>query len=204
MSGPPYPRVIPLTQPPTFDWWQTVISQYANSPVLTKILENFYECVDLQANFDAFFNLIWNVQTAVGYGLDVWGRIVGVSRVIPVQSTDFFGFTDGTVESGLPFNQAPFFNGVGTTSNYPLTDDAFRLLIYAKALTNISDGSIKSVNQILLTLFPARGNCYVVDGLDMTLTYTFDFVLTPVELGIVSLPGILPKSVGVEASISSL
>jgi hypothetical protein len=215
-TGPPYPPTAPgdigefiigvsaIGGGRAFDFWKTVISQYANSPILIQLLINLEECISPKQNFDAFFDNIWNIDTAQGYGLDVWGRIVGVVRTLHVATGDFFGFKGPGGVSGEPFNQAPFYNGDSLTSNFNLTDDAFRQLIFAKALANISDGSIKSINAILRSLFPGRGNCYVADGLDMTLTYTFEFVLSPVEQAIVGQSGVLPKSTGVFASVSSL
>lgn len=203
MSGPDYPRPpTPNTIGAPFDHWQTIISQYANSSVLTTLIGNFAEALDQSVNMDAFYNYIWNVNTAVGYGLDVWGRIVGVSRTLQVAAFDYFGFeeADGAL-SVTGWNQGPFYSGTPSTSNFELADDAFRVLIFAKALSNISDGSIPSINQILLNLFPGRGNCYVTDGNDMTMTYMFVFTLTAVELAIVSQTGVLPKPVGVSASV---
>lgn len=215
MSGPPYPRgpfagsnaigsfiigVSPIGSLSAFDFWDTVISQYANSPSLTSMIESFNDCLDQTANFDTFYDLIWNVATAQGYGLDVWGRIVGVTRVLQVADGGFFGFEGGSGASGSPFNVAPFYNGSALTSNFSLTDDAFRVLIFAKALSNISDGSIPSINNLLLNLFPGRGNAYVTDGLDMTMTYTFDFPLSAVDQAIVQSSGVLPKPVGVAAT----
>lgn len=184
---------------PPFDYRKTIISQYANSDVLTQLIENFNGYIDQTQNFEAFFDLIWNVDTAQGYGLDVWGRIVGVSRALRVVGgQEYLGFSEAGIGAN-PFNQLPFYLGATLTSNFQLSDDAYRVLIFAKALSNISDGSIPSINQILRNLFPNRGNCYVADGLDMTMTYTFDFILTPVELAIVEQSGVLPKSTGVQA-----
>ena len=53
----------------------------------------------------------------------------------------------------------------------------------------------------MMNLFPHRGNCYVVDGLNMTMQYFFAFPLSPVELAIVSQSGVLPKPVGVSATV---
>lgn len=186
-----------------FDYLRTIISQYANSPILTKLIENFDDYVDQTANMEDFFDFIWNVDTAVGYGLDVWGRIVGVSRVLQVTGTEvFLGFAQAIGGGNIDaFGQAPFYNGAALTSNFRLTDSAYRQLIFAKALANISDGSIPSINQILLNLFPNRGNCYVIDNLDMSLVYQFNFVLSPLELAIVSSSGVLPKPVGVSATV---
>lgn len=198
MSGPPYPDPTP---PGDFNYRKTIISQYANSPVLTQLIANMADYLDQTANFEAFFNFIWNVDTAQGYGLDVWGRIVGVTRTLSISAgQDYFGYQEA-LPGSQPFNQQPFYVGAPLTDNFQLSDSAFRVLIFAKALANICDGSIPSINQILLNLFPGRGNCYVTDGLDMTMTYTFEFELTPVELAIVAQSGVLPKSTGVKATI---
>lgn len=183
---------------PAFDPLRTVISQYANSPTLLQLINNFWGYVDQSANLDAFFDMVWNVDTAQGWGLDVWGRIVGVSRVLQVAAGAYFGFNEG---DGSPFNTDSFYAGDPTTGNFALTDQAFRVLILAKALANISDGSIPGINQILLNLFPGRGNCYVTDGLDMSMTYHFNFPLTPVEFAIVATSGVLPRPSGVSATV---
>lgn len=193
------------TSAPAYDWFATVISQYANSPILLKLIENFATYIDPTRNLDEFFRLLWNVDTAAGYGLDVWGRIVGVSRVlfVPITGGEFFGFDEAT--DAFPFGQAPFFAAGGAlTENFTLSDEAYRRLIFAKALANISDGSIPSINQILINLFSEYGNCYVVDNLDMTLTYTFGSELSPVDFAIVTQSGVLPRPAGVAASIVQL
>lgn len=216
MSGPPYPRVDPDSNAignfvigvssigtiPPFDFWRTIISQYSNSPILTTLISNFFDYIDQTINFDNFFDNIWNLDTAQGFGLDVWGRILGVSRILEIPSSDMFlGFEEAGDPNFVGFNQAPFYSGVGSTSNFALSDTAYRFLLFAKAFANISDGSIASINQILLSLFPRRGNCYVVDGLDMTMEYVFEFQLSAVELAIVLNSGVLPRPVGVSATV---
>lgn len=196
--------VSPIGDIEEFDVWKTIISQYANSPILTQLILNMDSYLDQTLNFQSFFDLVWNVDTAQGWGLDVWGRIVNVSRTLNVsQAQTFFG-TEEAGTPAQPFNQAPFFSGQQINDNFVLTDTAYRTLIFAKALANICDGSIPAINQILLNLFPNRGNCYVVDGLDMTMAFKFDFALSPVELAIISQSGALPKSTGVSLSVVSL
>jgi hypothetical protein len=217
-SGPPYPPgpapgsngiglfqigVSPIGTIPTFDVWKTVISQYANSPILTGLIVNLFAYLDQTANIDLFFDNVINVLTAQGSGLDVWGRIVGVNRVLQVQVGDNLGFQEALPGSD-PFGQGAFYSGAPLTSNYALSDDAYRQLILAKAAANITNGSIPALNQILLSLFPGRGACYVTDGQDMTMTYTFGFSLTPLDLAVVANSGVLPKPVGVKATIVSL
>lgn len=214
MTGPAYPKinassaigefqigVSPIGVVETFDVWTTIIAQYANSPIITSWIESFNDAMDMSAPMTSFYDLIWNVLTAQGYGLDVWGRIVGVERAIQIPGdVTLFGFNEpGSSWTG--FDQGGFYSGENINQNYVLTDADFRTLILAKAAGNISDGAIPSVNQILLTLFSGRGDCYVADGLNMTLTYTFTFPLTPVELAIVSQLNVLPNPAGVVINI---
>jgi len=187
--------------PARFNVMDTVLSQYANSPIIMQLVQNFSAYFDQTQNIDAFFDTIFNINTAQGYGLDVWGRIVGVNRVIAIQTSSAFGFQEAGA-SATGFEQGSFFSGGSVTSNFALSDDAFRILIFAKALSNISDGSIASCNQILLALFPNRGNCYVVDGLNMTMTYTFTFATSDVEQSFIQGSGILPKPTGVQVLYS--
>jgi Protein of unknown function (DUF2612) len=219
MTGPPYPHpnpapgsnaigsfaigISPIGTIPSFDVWQTVISQYANSAILTQLVTNMAQYVDQTYNMDEFFDTIFNVETAVGYGLDVWGRIVGVNRVLTLPTGGAsLGFEEaGTPTTLTPFGQAPFFSGNSVTGNVALSDAAYRTLIFTKALSNICGGSIPAINQLLLNLFPNRGNCYVTDGLNLTMTYTFDFALSPLELAIVENSGVLPRTTGVASSV---
>lgn len=190
--------VSPLGDIPLLDYWQTIISQYANSPILTQIIADFFAATDQTADMVAFFDKVWNIYTAEGWGLDVWGRIVGVNRTLDLQSAGrYFGFNEATTISVDPFNVSPFYAGQPLTTNFQLTDPAFLILILAKALANISDGSIPSINQLLINLFPGRGNAYVTDDGGMAMTYTFDFALTPVEAAIVTQSDVLPKPTGV-------
>lgn len=222
MTGPPYPwpnpvpgsnsigeftiGVSPIGTIPPFDFWVTLISQYSNSPILTQLINNFAAYVDQTQNMDNFFDFIWNVDTAQGAGLDIWGRIVNVSRTLTVTTAEFLGFAQQspTVDTWGPAGDSPFYVGVPATDNFNLTDAAYRTLIFAKALANISNGSIPAINQLLRNLFPNRGNAYVTDGNNMSMTYTFAFALTPVEAAIVASSGILPKPTGVSATVVQL
>lgn len=251
MTGPPYPPgfqpgdnaigkfiigVSPIGEIlPTFDVWRTIISQYANSPIIIQLIQNFQQYIDQNQNFTAFFDFIWNVDTAQGYGLDVWGRIVNVSRTLNITDVQYLGF-DEAGQTSESFGFGGFYTGGGITQNFELADDAYRTLIFAKALANICDGSIPAINQLLMSLFPNQGNAYVTDSgaapsappyfgfsdavgddeitgfndapfypttlaNNMTMTYTFKFVLSPVQLAIVEQSGVLPKPVGVAATV---
>jgi hypothetical protein len=183
------------------DFDRTILSQYSNSSVLCGLLDLYNDAVDPLDDFQAFYEKIWNILTAEGYGLDVWGRIVGINRVLTIAAGQFLGFSGPAGASGDSFNAGIFYSGQPATSNYSLADHAYRQLIFAKAAANITDDSIPSINTILRLLFPGRGPCYVRDNLDMTLAYVFEFPLEPFELAIVTSSGVLPTPTGVLASV---
>ncbi len=213
--GPPYPPAPQTPLQPSlgtfipgdvvpFSYWDTIISQYANSRIITGLIGNFQQYIDQGTNMESLYDNIWNVLTARDYGLDVWGRIVGIQRVIAIQTAKFFGFeeqTPATVEDFGPGGVGCFYSGVPAASSYALSDQAFRALILAKAMSNISAGSASSINAILRSLFPGRGNCYVVDSYNMMMQYKFEFKLSQVEFAIISASGVLPKPTGVSSSI---
>lgn len=201
--------ISPFGDIPPFDWKSTVISQYANSPVMLTLIADWFDAIEESQNLNNFYDDIWNVFTATGYGLIIWGEIVGVGNVVQLEEPgNYFGFEQGDGWDTMgPGGASPFFTGEPLTSNYTFTDAAYRQLIIAKALANICDGSIPSLNVILLTLFgPGNpfgpgGICYVTNGQDMTMTFTFEFDLSPVQEAIIFQSGVLPIPNGVTATI---
>lgn len=189
------------------NWRDTLLSQYATSPTIVGLIEVFNEWIDPSVNINEFLRNIWDVTTAVGYGLDVWGQIVNVSRVLQIAQTPaFFGFNEAfTVPTELtgaqPFNQAPFYNGPLATTSYELSDDAYRTLILVKAMANISNCSIPSINQMLQFLFAGDGRCYVQDTGDMTQRFVFEFNLTPVQMAIMLTSGVITRAAGVQSFV---
>lgn len=195
---------------------QTVISQYANDPVTDALVAYFGQEINPDFLFsELFYNYVWNAldpenafidpSSTVSYGLDVWGRIVGIGRVVAGSAGPYLGFSNPNTgeASGTTFGFGVFYNGRATlTTNFTLTNLAYRLLIMAKAAANITSCSIPAINQLLLNLFPSRGNCYVRDNGNMTLTYVFTFPLQPFEKAIVQNSGVLPTPTGVEALYS--
>lgn len=177
---------------------QTIISQYANSPTINQLIESMNGYIDPRTNMENFYDFVWNVDTAEGFGLDIWGKIVGVVRTFKVTlSGERFGFDEGL--DYQPFNQAPFYNPSDINS-VTLDDTDYRRLIMIKALANISVTTAQSMNKIIRELFPGRV-CYVVDTGNMTIRYFFGFTLTPEEYGILTQSGAMPKPAGVKVEI---
>jgi hypothetical protein len=148
---------------------QTIISQFANSQTIVGLVTKMNEWIRPDADIDNFYNFVFNVSTAQGFGLDIWGRIVGVNRI------DF------------PIN------GV------VMEDPQFLELVMLKALSNISRSSIPSINQLLQNWMAGRGKCYCTDLGNMVMGYVFEFELQPFEITIMTQSGIFLRPAGVGA-----
>lgn len=182
------------------NYQQTIISQYAQSPTIVQMIDNVNQWIDPNFDFYNFTNWVLNIDTARGFGLDILGRILGVSRRFFVVNLDnYFGFS-GT--EAQPFNQAPFYNGGSDADAVVLNDEDYRRVLLTKAFINIKPINALNINKALTMLFVGRGKCYVVDNQDMTITYTFEFVLTLLDRAI--LRDLMPQIAGVDAAISEI
>lgn len=162
----------------------TIISQYGNSPTIKQLVFNMNTYIDPRADFDTFYDYVWNVETAQGFGLDIWGRIVDVERQVNVP-----------IDTPNP-GMYPFTSGV-----YTMTDDEYRLVILVKALANITNCTARGLNQLLLNIFAVRGRSYALDTGSMTIRLTFEYFLKPFEYVILTTTGIAPRPAGVLANI---
>ena len=194
-----YPGGPGIAPPRFFDARQTVISQYASSPVLLSLVDGLNYAFDRQDDFNNFYDLLWNVDTAEGFGLDVWGRIVGVGRGLYIPDSQYLGFSDS--DGSNPFGYGVFYGGGSFTPNYRMTDIVYRRVILAKAALNITDGSIPAINSIMMALFPDYGNVYVRDNADMTMTFVFGAVPSTIDYAIVTQSGVIPKPAGVSFDV---
>lgn len=177
------------------------MKQYAASPIIQKLIE------DRRGYFntgwqDQTYNIVWNVDTAQGFGLDIWGRIVVIGRQLQIPNTEYFGFNTTTPpESWNPFDQESFYSGEGSTQAFTLADPAYRVLILAKALSNISATDSQSLNGVLQQLFPGRGRAWVNDLGGMSMRFVFEFSLEPWEMAVLTNGNVIPRPAGVLAYI---
>lgn len=196
---------------PVFDVDATVISQYANSPTILAMVADFAQYFDPTTNIQDFYLDVWNIDTASGFGLDIWGRILGVSRVVQIPgSTNDFGFQNSDVPPDWenfgnvndPTVGGPFFAGQVIGNSYKLNDDSYRVLLLTKAMANISATTAPALNALITNLFPGRGKCYTQDDGGMQMHYIFKFTLSTIELAILTNSGVLSHPAGVGVSIT--
>ena len=189
-------------------WKDTILTQYSASTKLLSIIDTFNQAVSLDDFTDEFIAEVWDLTTCETFGLDMWGKIVGVSRYItaPIESSSF-GFSeadDSDPDYPTPFNESPFFGGTQETTNVRLENDAYRTLIFCKAFTNISIATIPEINRFLKMLFYDRGRAYCVNYHDMTMGITFEFELAPYEISILTNYDVTPIPSGVLLNINQV
>ena len=112
-------------------------------------------------------------RTAKGVYLDWWGERIGVNRNIEI-------------------------NGNYVTLN----DDYFRFLLYYRALSNISDTTSYTVNNLLSMLIDLP--IFVQDDLDMTFKIYIMGSPTPLQRTIIKEYGLLNRPAGVILTISRI
>ncbi|MDI2112079.1 DUF2612 domain-containing protein [Commensalibacter nepenthis] len=89
--------------PACLDYKATVIAQYSNSPTLLALLDAIDQKIKVCPFFDDFYRMVWNINTAEGFGLDIWGRIVGVSRKVSTFMGVFWGFNEESLLIARPY-----------------------------------------------------------------------------------------------------
>ncbi len=162
------------------DVQKTIVSQYAATSTIVQLIQNMNLYIDPRTDFESFYSFVWNVETAQGFGLDIWGRIVGIDRTVNVPADTpnpgMFAFTPGV---------------------YSMTDAEYRTVILAKALGNISNINAPSLNQLLTNMFEGSGRAYVLDMGSMTMRLTFEFWLEPWQYVVILNYGGVPRPAGV-------
>lgn len=172
----------------------TVQSQYAASPTIVELVNIFADTLLPGTDITLFFRDVFDIMTARGWGLDNWGRILGIGRVLQVADDQVFGFMGSEL---LPFDQGTFYAG-GVTQAYPLTDPAYRELLLIKALANISSADAATLNLLMSKLFPGQ-KAYVLEVGIMSVRFVFEFFLKPYQRSIFNTPGLLTRGAGVGA-----
>ncbi len=171
-----------------------MISQYGNSPIIAAIIQSLEDSTKPDNDIHNFLYSIFDIDTAQGFALDIWGRILGVSRVIVLNAAgeSYLGFEEGQtgVNDYQSFGFGVFFTGSSGGASI-LSDDAYRTLLYVKALANISDCTPKSYNKLLTTLF---GNaCYCAQNGALKGKFVFPIPLNNLQVSILTASGVIPK-----------
>jgi len=176
------------------NWRATLLSQYANSDEMARLIEGFNTEVDPAAEIAEFHRKVFDPATAVDWGLDCWGDIVAIARTVTLEgNNEAFGFDGSDLN---PWDQAPFY-AVQATDNYVLADRAYRFLVFLKAAVNLTDGSLADINRLLAWLFEGRGTIAALHVGTMHMRFLVRFVMEPFEQAIMQSEDVPPKPSGV-------
>lgn len=150
-------------------------SQYSASPRILALAAQFQRYLEPTSDIELFYEKFVNIHTAEGIGLDNWGKILGIGRVID------------DPDSGESFS---------------LNDEYYRLLLLYKALANISPSDADSQNKLLKALLATGiGNFgpvgYVLEVGSMVIRWVFEFYMDPVQLAVFKTAGTLARGAGV-------
>ena len=193
-----------MTTPTTYNGvMPTILRQYIGASKMIAWLELMAAEISIDDFLDSFYENIWDLDTANSYGLDIWGKIVDLSRTMSYQVNEkFFGFKEALIDGETtatdpqPFDQAPFYSKKFNTSGLVvLSDNAYRKAIYMKAMTNITNCTVSSLNSMLMYMFSDSGNAWVERDGANAMSYHFNFTPSASDLAIIQ-SGILPKPSG--------
>jgi len=179
-----------------------LIYQYRGKPKasaeISTIVKEFGSIFELYNSFETEFNL----DTARGKQLDIIGRIVGLSRTVPLAvPKKYFGFEDDS--TAYPFSD--LFESVVTYpfkeldeqeyTDLQLNDEDYRQFLKAKISKNFAESDIISINTIVMFLFDDLAE--VVDNQNMTLDLYIDATIDVDQVRTIKQLDLLPKPQGV-------
>lgn len=150
-------------------------SQYSASEKVLALAAGFQKQLDPHLDVDLFYDKMFNIYSAEGIGLDNWGVILAIPRIIADPDT-----------------------GKSVT----LADEHYRLLLLYKAMANISASTAAAQNHLLAMLvntgiggFPSVA--YVLETDTMVIRWVFEDYLDPLQLAVFKTAGTLARGAGV-------
>ena len=162
------------------------LSQYANSPKFMTIFNGLLDLFNNAKTLEDWFNIVFDIKTAKGFGLDVWGKILNVGR-------SFTYDNNGVIES-------VYLSGAQTIDGISYTDDdieeAYRQVLLLSAMSNITNATIKSLNDLFMFYYQDRGLAYCLEYGTMQMRVVYEFYVNKLEQAIFS-SSIFPKPTGV-------
>lgn len=171
-----------------------LISQYANSERILKLANGIRTMLSNAKLIKDWYNIVYNLKTATGWGLDIWGKILNQGR----------SFTYVNQSSGVETNY--YLQGEltvdGTTFTAKEVEEVYRKVLFMKVISLISNSTDRTLNELLQFYFNGR-RVYVIQYGTMKLRYVFEVPVNKLEKSIFT-SGLLPKPTGVGATFEYL
>lgn len=156
-----------------------IYEQYKGTTVetLSNNITNLFNNLVIGA-VNSFEESIYNINTAVGTGLDIWGKLLGFPRYIA---------DPNNVEAYIE-----------------LSDAQYRVILRIIAFQTASSPTIQNINRNMRQLFTETlgADAYVIDNRDMALiTYVFSDKIPTWLKSVFEIYDILPRPMGVGVNI---
>lgn len=173
-----------------------IIWQYRTKPKALGTIRAIYTETD-----NTFKNVvqvadILNIDDATGYALDLVGKHVGVSRVLPTAiAKEYFGWLRD--KTALSFGIGEFYrHGDALHASVVLNDSDYRFFIKARITKNYQNGEISNIVKSIKFMIGEHGN--IIDAQDMTMNVLVNSdQLNSLTLYAISKLDILVRPIGV-------
>lgn len=181
---------------------QAVLWQYDQSPNLLQLLN------DKQAWYDKYQTQFWrdfmtntfDLRTANDFGLTVWSIILGRPVYINNGPSALDRPAWGFEQYHKHFDQGNFASNEG--NSFRLGTESARAMLQLRYFQLTSAGCIPELNRMLAFVFKDYGTAYVVDNLDMSIEYVFNFEVSNELQYLFRYFDILPRPAGVSSTYS--
>ena len=163
------------------------LSQYANSERYMGLFNNLCYLFNNSKTLEDWYRVVFNLKTASGYGLDIWGIILNQGRQISYEE-------NGTIVN-IFLGGEQTIDGITYSADY--MENMYRMVLFLKALGYITNCTLASLNSLLQFYFEKR--VYVINYGTMAIRYVFEFYASKLEKAIFT-TNILPRPTGVLAN----
>lgn len=180
---------------------QAILWQYNKAATLVALVKAKQAWYDAnQTKFwQDWYTDVFDLRTANDFGCAVWSIILNLPLAIEYNASDGanwgFGPSQKNFEHG---NFAPQF-----LAPLPLTTAQKRLVLQLRYLQLTTRGCPPQINKRFSEIFKDLGPAYVVDNLNMTMTYVFAFTLPAPLSFILKYYSLLPAPAGVAVNFIS-
>lgn len=173
-----------------------IIWQYRTKPKALGTIKAIYKETDLTFQNTIQIADILNIDTAKGYALDLVGRHVGVSRVLPtVIAKEYFGWLED--DRSLSFGIGEFYRyGDALSASVVLNDNDYRFFIRARITKNYQTGTIENIVKSIQFVVGNHSNVIDIQNMTMNVIVNSD-KLNSLTLYAISKMNILVRPVGV-------
>lgn len=173
------------------------ISQYANSKKFMNLYNELSYMFSNAKTIEDWYNIVFNIKTATGYGLDWWGKILNQGRQV--------SYTENGTVVNVFLGGEQTIDGVTYSADY--MENLYRTVLFLRAMSYITNCTVASLNNMLQFYFntvEASQNAlvYVIEYGVMEIRYVFRMYLSKVQKAIFA--EVLPNPTGVGISFEYL